>query len=280
MRNFTDILICPKCGAALSCAEHSFICENGHCFDQSKEGYINLLLANMKKTKMPGDDKLMVMARKNFLDKDYYKALKLKIFEIIAELNPEVVLDAGCGTGYYTSGLDNKYNVIGVDISKFAVQIASKHNKNNTYIVASIFNLPIKDSSVDLILNVFAPKPQAEFKRVLSANGAIIEVVPAEEHLKELKQVVYQDSFKKNVEKFAFNQFKLADTQRISYNVNIDNTDDLLNLIKMTPYWYKGGERNSQLVQNAKLSSITLDFIINIWKKIKTAEAVFLIFQS
>lgn len=267
MRNFTNLLICPKCSAGLSSTEHSLVCENGHCFDLSKEGYVNLLLANMKKTKMPGDDKLMVVARKNFLDKDYYKALKLKIFEIIAKLKPSVILDAGCGTGYYTAGLDEMCKVIGADISKFAVQVASKHNKNNTYIVASIFNLPIKDGSVDLILNIFAPKPQAEFKRVLLANGAIIEVVPAEEHLKELKQLVYQDCFKENVEKFAFDQFKLADTQRISYRVSIDNGDDLLNLLKMTPYWYKGGERNSQLVQNANLSSITLDFVINIWKK-------------
>lgn len=267
MRNFTNLLICPKCSAGLSSTKHSLVCENGHCFDLSKEGYVNLLLANMKKTKMPGDDKLMVVARKNFLDKDYYKALKLKVFDIIAELKPSVILDAGCGTGYYTTGLDEIYKVVGADISKFAVQVASKHNKNNTYIVASIFNLPIKDGSVDLILNIFAPKPQAEFKRVLLANGAIIEVVPAEEHLKELKQLVYQDCFKENVEKFAFDQFKLADTQRISYRVSIDNSDDLLNLLKMTPYWYKGGERNSQLVQNANLSSITLDFVINIWKK-------------
>lgn len=267
MRNFTDILICPKCSAGLTCAEHSLVCENGHCFDRAKEGYVNLLLANMKRTKMPGDDKLMVMARKNFLDKDYYKALKTKIFGIIAKLKPSVILDAGCGTGYYTAGLDERYKVIGADVSKFAVQVASKHNKNNSYIVASIFNLPIKDGSLDLILNVFAPKPQAEFQRVLSDGGTIIEVVPAEAHLKELKQLVYQDSFKENVEKFAFDQFKLADTQRISYKVELDNTDDLLNLLKMTPYWYKGGERNSQLVQNAKLSSITLDFVINIWKK-------------
>ena len=61
---------CPVCGKTLICKENSLVCENNHCFDKSKSGYVNLLLSQGKKGH--GDDKLMVQARQSFLDKGYY----------------------------------------------------------------------------------------------------------------------------------------------------------------------------------------------------------------
>ena len=105
MKKFSKILVCPKCGENLVAGENSLVCKNNHCYDIAKEGYVNLLLANMKKTKMPGDDKLMVQARKTFLDKDYYGKLKTEINKAILDYQPKILLDAGCGTGYYSNNL-------------------------------------------------------------------------------------------------------------------------------------------------------------------------------
>lgn len=268
MKSVLEILICPNCGKKLSYTETRFLCPNNHCFDIAKEGYINLLLPNQKKSKDPGDDKTMINARKEYLNNGYYQPLRNKICEIIDCSNAKVILDAGCGTGYYTNNLDsNKYQIYGVDISKHAIKTASKNNKNNLYIVASIFSLPIANESVDIILNVFAPKPKVEFERVLKNDGLIIEVVPGKKHLKELKNIIYENEFLENKEKYAFENFKLERTQRLSYSKDFNNTHDLVNLLKMTPYWYNGGEINSKLILDSNLDKITFDFIINIWRK-------------
>lgn len=268
MKNLLNILICPNCGENLSYTETRFVCPRNHCFDIAKEGYVNLLLPNQKKSKDPGDDKTMINARQEYLNNGYYQPLRDEICKIIDRSNAEVILDAGCGTGYYTNNLDsNKYQICGVDISKHAIKIASKNNKDNLYIVASIFSLPIESKSIDIILNIFAPKPKVEFERVLKNDGLIIEVVPGKKHLRELKTVIYEKEFLENKEKYAFENFKLEQTQRLSYSKKFNNAHDIINLLKMTPYWYNGGEINSQLILDANINEITFDFIINIWRK-------------
>lgn len=269
MNNGLKILICPNCGEKLSNQATCLLCPQKHCFDISKEGYANLLLPNMKKSKQPGDDKTMIDARQNFLNRGFYQPLRDKICENIYLYPNATILDAGCGTGYYTSNIDSsKYTILGVDISKYAIKIASKNNKLHSYVVASIFSLPIANHSVDIILNVFAPKPKAEFDRVLKNNGMVIEVVPGKNHLKELKSFIYEDNVLENKEKYAFENFKLEQMQRLSYTKQFSDSNDLINLLKMTPYWYNGGESIARLIEEKSLDKITFDFIINIWRKI------------
>ena len=64
------MFICPVCKNELNKTGKSFICSNGHCFDMAKSGYVNLLLKSTGGNH--GDNKLMVSARRDFLDKGYY----------------------------------------------------------------------------------------------------------------------------------------------------------------------------------------------------------------
>ena len=64
--------ICPVCKNELSEEEKLYRCENGHCFDKSKFGYVNLLQSQKSSAKRHGDDRLMVRARRDFLDSGYY----------------------------------------------------------------------------------------------------------------------------------------------------------------------------------------------------------------
>lgn len=268
MQGSLEILICPNCRCLLKSVGTSLVCMNNHCFDVSKEGYINLLLPNMKKSKFPGDDKIMIDARQLYLSKGYYQPLRDMIDKILEQYSGGIILDAGCGTGYYTENIDvNKFDVLGVDISKYAVRIASKNNKQNLYVVASMFSLPIVNNSIDIIFNIFAPKPQDEFKRVLKDKGIIIEVVPGKDHLKELKSIIYKDDFLENKEKYAFGDFSIEHTQRLLYEKQIKDNTNIVNLLKMTPYWYNGGEKNIKQIEKTQFNKITFDFIINIWRK-------------
>ncbi|MEG2676900.1 MAG: 50S rRNA methyltransferase, partial [Oscillospiraceae bacterium] len=126
-----SLFICPVCGSPLVCSGEAYRCKNNHSFDLSAQGYVNLLPANQKNSKLPGDDKRMVTARAAFLKKEYYRALIAEL-ETLAKgctnSSPNV-LDSGCGEGYYTEGIYGAlYNsgkaptVYGIDISKSAVR--------------------------------------------------------------------------------------------------------------------------------------------------------------
>ena len=69
------LLACPKCHQQLHLENKTLKCENNHCYDISKRGYINLLLNPDKATNNPGDSKESLVARKAYLNKGYYDML-------------------------------------------------------------------------------------------------------------------------------------------------------------------------------------------------------------
>ena len=74
---------CPICGEELELEEKGLGCKKNHRFDLSKEGYVNLFLSQQSKQKRHGDDKAMVRARKDFLEKGYYRPLLDGICETV-----------------------------------------------------------------------------------------------------------------------------------------------------------------------------------------------------
>ena len=265
-----NVLICPICGRDLIKNERVFRCESNHSFDISKEGYVNLLMSNKKNSHEPGDNKLMVSSREAFLSKDFYNKLREKLIEVslIYKPNKSVVLDCGCGTGYYTTEFYRKRNTFdefyGVDISKFAVQKAAKKAKEITYFTASVFDLPIKNKSIDLIFNIFAPKLDEEIKRILKDDGVVLEVLPGEDHLIELKEILY-DVVRKNKEEYSSNILKLKEIIPVKYKINLSFHEDIMSLLSMTPYMYKTKKEDIEKLNQIDKLSLTIDFNIIVW---------------
>jgi len=273
-----SIITCPYCESPLSdSGERNFICANKHSFDLAKQGYLNLLPVNQKKSKDPGDNEMMIAARRNFLELGFYdqliESIKVTIADQISFDNHKVVaLDAGCGEGYYSeNALNNIPNletkILGTDISKYAVKNAAKKYKNNFYFVSSVFNLPLADNSTDLILSVFSPIATEEFKRILSKDGVLIVVSPAPNHLREMAELIY-DVFRphtSNVLEKTTPILKHVCTKRTTFKINMDNAEDLLSLLKMTPYYWSTGIERLEKITNKKALSVTCDFNIDIF---------------
>ena len=275
-----SILICPYCKSALlDSKERTYTCEKNHSFDVAKQGYINLLPVNQKKSKDPGDNEMMITARRNFLELGFYDQLIDSIKELVAnklsfDTKDIVAFDAGCGEGYYSEkalntlpGLETK--ILGTDISKFAVKNAAKKYKNNFYFVSSVYNLPIADASTDLILSVFSPIKAEEFKRILSINGYVIVVTPAPNHLREMAELIYE-TFKPhtvNAEEKMTSEFELVLNKRTTFKIDIKNAADLLSLLKMTPYYWSTGIERLENITNKNELLVTCDFNIDIFKQ-------------
>jgi len=267
-----SIINCPNCKSTLKQFDKMLQCQNGHSFDYSKEGYINLLLANQKRKLNPGDNKEMMNAREAFLSTGHFNFLIDFIEASINSLNVNsrtktettYLLDLGCGSGYYTRSLfrNSKINKIGIDISKAGISKASKNDKNSIYIVGSVYDLPIEDRSVEIVLNIFSPVSIDEVKRVLKPGGYFLKVVPAEDHMKEIATLIY-DSFiphKSSIETdIALNSdLQIIKVEKLE-KVIVLSDKNLHNLISMTPYLYKF-ERGE--LEKLEEMSITISFKI------------------
>lgn len=265
-----NYFICPVCRKELELHEKSYICINNHCFDKAKSGYVNLFQG---KGTIHGDNKLMVNARKNFLEKGYYSHLLDSLCKTVEKYSKEdtFLLDAGCGEGYYTSGIYNSLNgkikVCGIDISKTAVDSASKKSKNIAYAVGSIFNMPVAENRADIVINIFAPFCKEEFERVMKQNGIFIMVIPSENHLWSLKKAVYDTPYKNEVKSYEIEGFEFISAEKVSKNISLNSNEDIMNLFSMTPYYYKTGKKEQERLSQLQTLTTETEFEILVYRK-------------
>lgn len=263
--------VCPVCNSKLNKTDKAYICENNHSFDISKEGYVNLLMSQQSSLKRHGDDKTMVKARRDFLSRGFYELLCNGICETVSSVLPDGagVIDVGCGEGYYTSRIAQKCNcmLFGIDISKEALRFAAKSVKNADFAVASAFSLPFPTQSADCVLSVFAPSAYSEFSRVLKDDGKLIKAVPLEDHLWELKAAVYDKPYKNKPEKRDDDLFEFVSCRELKYKINLNDKDEIENLFKMTPYYYKTGREETQRLLSLKSLETTVHFGVEIFEK-------------
>ncbi len=273
-----SIYKCPVCGEGLEVTEKCFVCSKRHSFDIARSGYVNLLLSKHAGKTVHGDNKLMVSARRNFLDKGYYAPLKDALCEKICRYFPSggVLVDAGCGEGYYTDAAaqalekDGKSaEIFGIDISKTAVEFAAKRCKGATFAAASVFHIPVEESACDMLISLFSPYCGEEFRRVLKNNGVMILAIPSENHLWELKQAVYDTPYKNQVKPYELEGFAFIGKKKISRKITLESAEDIQSLFSMTPYYYRTGRTEQERLMALERLETQTDFELLIYRNIK-----------
>lgn len=278
-----SILTCPVCAETLHAYEKTYACANKHTFDRAKQGYVNLLLSNQKKTLQPGDNKEMVKSRLDFLKRDYYQpivtALNSAISQKLTALNmtsPHIA-DLGCGVGYYLAKLRQdllaefpQTQYWGTDISKEAIHCANQHDKAISWLVCSTKNLPFRTESLDALLSVFAPLYNEEVQRVLSPNGRVFVVTPARNHLSELRQFLFDEL--KEIDEIKLLQktegfFTLEESIPIQASIHLSNNADIENLLKMTPFYWRSSMLKKELLLSQEALTVSIDVTLWIFKK-------------
>ena len=233
---------CPICQEKLTLLESSLKCNNRHSFDLAKFGYVNLA-PQIKQS--ANYDKENFQNRQQILEAGFYQA----ILEVVSDLlsnskNAKTILDIGCGEGFYSRKLQERHpdkTFYAFDISKDSVQIAAKSEPNwaVNWFVGDLARLPIKDASMDILLDIFSPANYGEFRRVLSKDGILIKVIPTENHLKEIRQKVQDQLTKKDysnqdIKEHFQGHFTILSNQTASLTKTI-TADQLQSLLSMTP---------------------------------------------
>ena len=273
----SSLFVCPLCGERLTRRENSYFCPNGHCHDVAREGYTYLLPVNQKHSKAPGDDKAMAAARSAFLSKGYYAPLRDTLCKLAVSLTGDApaVLDSGCGEGYYTAAIYRALcdagktpRMAGTDISKFILRLAAKREKGVEFAVASSYHLPAADGCADLLLDCFSPLALDEFRRVLKPGGLFFYVVPAADHLWELKQVLYDHPYPNEEKETPYEGFSYEAIVPVEDTITLESQTDIHALFQMTPYYWKTPRAGAERLAALETLTTHISFRVHIFRKL------------
>ena len=261
---------CPICQEKSTLVETSLKCDHRHSFDLSKFGYVNLA-PQIKQS--ANYNKENFQNRQQILEAGFYQAILEGISDLLAtKPSAKTVLDIGCGEGFYSRKLQEAHpdkTFYAFDISKDSVQIAAKSEPNwaVNWFVGDLARLPIKDASMDILLDIFSPANYGEFRRVLSKDGILIKVIPTENHLKEIRQMVQGQLTKKDysnqdIKEHFQEHFSIQSSQITSLTKPI-TSEQRQALLSMTPLLF---HVDQSMIDWSQLTEITIEAEILVGK--------------
>lgn len=263
-------LRCPLCCQPLLQNTQGLACANRHQFDRAKEGYFNLLPVQNKHSREPGDAKEQLQARRQFLQAGFFDPLKMRLQELLPATT-STLLDIGCGEGYFTAGFSDalpQAHIYGMDIAKAGVRLAAKTAKDKTgltYCVASSFDLPLADNSMDVVTRIYAPSKDAELCRVIKPGGKLVIVAPGENHLLGLRVRLYKE-VRPHPQPITPEGFAVVEHHRLGSDLRVSEPDICAALLAMTPFAWRLAPELRNSILDSELQD-TLDFSISVYSK-------------
>ena len=234
------LLRCPLCHGTLAMQGNSLVCGKRHCYDIARQGHVNFV-PNQKDsfyTKELSESRAAAFAAGVFAP--VIAALSEAIDAYVPGECP-VLLDAGCGEGYYAKTVcpDRDMQRIGFDISKEAVRLAARGQSEASFYAADLKNIPMADQSCDVLLDVFTPANYAEFGRVLKPGGVVMKLAPRSGYLRELREAAASQLRHKeydggDVERYVHERMDVLCQKAVTYTVDV--TPELaMHMARMTP---------------------------------------------
>jgi len=209
---------------ALVREDRRLLCAHGHSFDVARSGYINLLQPQERRSKLPGDTAAALVGRRRLHDLGVTEPLRHTIAEVIAASPGDIVLDVGCGDGFYLGTLTREigFDAHGIDISIPAIDAAARRYAGCEWVVANADRVvPYADRSFTIVLSITARMNEREFRRILRDDGRLLVAIPAPDDLIELRGKG-RDRVPRTVETFMHN-FTLVDQRRIATRAALDD---------------------------------------------------------
>ena len=238
-----DVLVPASAASALSDLNRSqqiyLLPQAAHALHWSQPEKIVALIASFlqgKTLSMPDSDAL----QKNRIAQSFSRAAKTYdavaslqrsvgetlLDNIIEDIHSDVVVDLGCGTGYFAPQLQKKFPqayIIGVDLAEGMLAVAKTQNLLRFACVCGDAEyLPLADASVDVVFSSLAlqwcsnlPLLFSELNRVLKPGGKLIFSTLGPQTLHELKTAWQQVDNYVHV-----NSFKSREQWQLALQIN------------------------------------------------------------
>ena len=268
-----SVLTCPVCGAGLARTGGTVRCPAGHSFDLSAKGTLNLSPAAGKNH---GDDANMIASRRRFLSAGHYAPLSYALSNEVGRRLPEggVLLDAGCGEGYYTAAIAAcpSIRLIALDLSPEAVRVCAGREEARAGkifpLVAGVYRLPLSDGSLDGVISAFSPYAGEEFLRVLRPGGYLFRAIPDRRHLFALKEVLYDQPYENEVAAFDEDGFDFLGAKEVKTTFSLKTPSEIADLFHMTPYSYRTPPAGKARLAALSELSVGAEFLLLTYRKI------------
>lgn len=263
---------------------NSWRCPSGHCFDVAREGYLNLLPVQRKRSLDPGDSKEMVAARRRYLAAGFYQPIADRVADwalaaVLAEAKAgatRVCLDAGCGEGFYLNtvlaraalaGLD--LQAVGLDISKWAVLAAAKAQRQARWLVGTNAALPIVSGTLDRVMCLFGFPVFEEFARVLKPGGEVLMVDAGPDHLRELREIIYPKlKLPRDAALTVGEAFSLVSEETLRFPIRLGDNATISDLLVMTPHLYRAPPEGRARAAALTALDLTVDVVFRRLRRI------------
>ncbi|MFT8748039.1 methyltransferase domain-containing protein [Liquorilactobacillus nagelii] len=259
---------CPYCESAFRQPEtKSLICQQGHSFDLSKKGTLYLL---KKSYQTNYDDPALWQSRRKLLQAGLFTPIFAKIKDLLPTSSSRI-LDAGCGEGsalaYFAAEKKKNDTLVGFDLAKSALNLATQLDSAAFFCEADLANLPFQTASFDAICDIFTPSAYQEFERVLVPGGRLVKVIPGPAYLAELRHLLYAENSgnynysNQKVKNLFFEHYPTAKELALNYKFSLNSTT-FQQLLKMTPLQWGASEARLTEVQQLTLPEITVDVVV------------------
>lgn len=234
------LLRCPLCREALSRQGGSLVCEKRHCYDIARQGHVNFV-PNQKDGFYK---KELFESRAKVFEAGVFAPVVDALTDALTRYAPgerPVVVDAGCGEGYYIKRVcpGREMERIGFDLSKDAVRMAARGGSPEMFFAADLARIPLADGCADAVLDVFTPANYAEFGRILKPSGVIVKLAPRSGYLVELRAAAagllrHSKYDGGKVERYAQEKMEILETRAMTYTLPVD-AELARHLARMTP---------------------------------------------
>ncbi|MDP5054099.1 MAG: methyltransferase domain-containing protein, partial [Congregibacter sp.] len=235
------------------------------------------LSAADKRSRDPGDSAAMIAARHRFLEAGHYRCLADSVGDMLMPyLVPDsVIVDAGCGEGYYLASLRERLIatgqsqpvLVGFDISKPAMQTAARRFAA-TWLVASNRNVPLMDASVDIVIDMFGFPDFRSFARILKPSGVLLRVQAGENHLLELRQIIYPTLKQRDQSLTTPEGFARQDKRQLVFELRDLCRETLADVLLMTPHLFRATAEGKQRVAALESLSLSADVFIELFTRV------------
>ena len=268
--------------------EQAFRCAAGHAFDIAKEGYVNLLAPQHRRSKDPGYSKEMIAGRRDFFDAGHYRPLADDVAALIAGYLPtsseRLVVDAGCGEGYYLRrlratlaaiGAEDRLVLCGLDISKHGIRIAAKRDPSGLYAVAGTFHLPLCPPVWIVLLAHFspvsAPTSGGWCDPAVSCSSA--DPGRATSSASNSCCTTRRHCMSRPMPSRARPASNLVATHRIRHQLALRGPGQVANLLLMTPYYWSEDPATRDRLASLEVMDTEIDVLVHAYRRTPTAES-------
>ncbi len=278
-------ILCPHCSEPLSVQRdeqriRGLDCSSGHHFTAAKQGYVNLLVGKGSRSTPDGAE--MVMARERVQSAGFFDLLTLRLAAVLADhaAHARMILDAGAGTGHYLHELLEQHpglRGLALDLSPAGLKRAAKHER----VLALAWDLwapfPLADSSIDLVLDVFAPRNPQEYARVLSGGGTAVVVTPRPGHLAELAEAGLLGQQEDKRQSLLTQMRPVFGEPRAQQTVTTTlpaEDEEAADLVLMGPAGHhRSRSEVLSAVREQEVWSVTIDLDVTVWSRPGTLDA-------